>query len=67
MTPQEFRLAVKHRLIDLNKTQTWLCKEYTARTGKYCDHAYLKLLYDGKIHPKEPIRVIKEILGITEE
>lgn len=67
MTPQEFRLAVKHRLVDLNKTQTWLCREYTERTGKYCDASYLKLIYDGKIHPAEPIRVIKDILGIAEE
>lgn len=67
MTPAEFRLAVKHRLVDLNKTQTWLCREYTRRTGKYCDASYLKLLYDGKIHPAEPIRVIKEILDLPQE
>ena len=67
MTPAEFRLAVKHRLIDLGKTQTWLISEYRARTGKWCDNSYLKRLYDGKIHPDEPIRVIKDILGITEE
>ena len=67
MTPAEFRLAVKHRLIDLGKTQQWLCREYRARTGKWCDSSYLKRLYDGTIHPAEPIRVIKDILGIAEE
>lgn len=67
MTPQEFKLAVKHRLIDLGKTQTWLCEEYKARTGKWCDSSYLKRIYDGKIHPPEPIRVIREILDLPKE
>ena len=67
MTPAEFKLAVKHRLVDLNKTQTWLCEEYKRRTGKWCDASYLKRLYDGTIHPAEPIRVIKEILELPQE
>jgi len=63
----EFRLAVKHRLVDLGKTQQWLCDEYMARTGKYCDSSYLKRIYDGKIFPAEPVRVLKEILGLPQE
>lgn len=67
MTPQEFRLSVKHRLLDLGRPQTWLCAEVTAKTGRYCDSSTLKRVYDGTTK-KTPIRkAICEILGLPEE
>lgn len=67
MTPQEFRLSVKHRLVDLGRTQTWLCGEITAKTGRYCDSSTMKRVLDGTTK-KTPIReAIREILGLPEE
>lgn len=67
MTPQEFRLAVKHRLIDMNMTQAEMIREVHKRTGKYLDTSYLNKIYAGKNHPAEIIQAIREILDLPEE
>jgi len=67
MPPEDFRKAVKHRLIDLDKTQAWLCAEVTARTGRFCDNSTIKRIMDGTTK-KTPIKqTIMDILGISEE
>lgn len=67
MPPEDFRKAVKHRLIDLGKTQAWLCAEVTARTGRFCDNSTIKRIVDGTTK-KTPIKqTIMDILGISEE
>lgn len=67
MPPEELKKAVKHRLIDLGMTQRQLCKEITARTGRYCDNASIKRVLDGTTK-RSPIRkAICEILGLPEE
>lgn len=67
MASQDFRLAVKHRLIDLNMRQSELIREVSARTGKYLDSSYLNKIYAGKNHPAEIIKAIREILDLPEE
>ena len=67
MTPQEFKLAVKHRLLDLGMTQADMIREVSKRTGKYLDSSYMKKIYDGKNHPKEILAAIREILDLPEE
>lgn len=62
-----FRKAVKHKLIDLDKTQTWLCQEVSRRSGRYCDSNTLKKIYDGKLPGSAVIPVIREILDLPEE
>lgn len=62
-----FRRQIKHRLIDLNKTQTWLCGEVTKRCGRYCDSSMLKKIYDGKLPGSIIIQTIREILELPEE
>lgn len=61
------RKAVKHRLVDLDKTQTWLCREITARCGRYCDASMLKKIYDGKLPGSVIIPTIIEILDLPKE
>lgn len=56
--------AIKHRLIDLNMTQTALMEEITRRTGLYCDCSYLKKIMDGHVSPPKIVAAINEILGL---
>ena len=67
MTPGEFKLAVKHRLVDLGKTQAWLIREVRAKTGKYLDSSYMTRIYTGKNHPSEIMAAIREVLDLPEE
>lgn len=62
-----FKKAVKHRLIDMEKTQTWLCAEVTARCGRYCDSSMLKKVYEGKLPGSIIIPTIQEILDLPKE
>ena len=60
----DFGVAVKKRLVDLNRTQKWLVDEVQSRTGKYFDNGYLQKLMTGRA-TSEPMRsVICEILDI---
>lgn len=67
MTPQEFKLTVKHRLLDLGMTQADMIREVSKRTGKYLDSSYLAKIYAGKNHPKEIMEAILEILDLPQD
>lgn len=67
MTPQEFRLAVKHRLLDMGMNQAQLIAEVRSRTGMYLDRSYLNKIYTGGKHPAKIIAAIREILDLPEE
>lgn len=67
MPPEDFRKAVKHRLIDMDKSQAWLCEEVTARTGRFCDNATIKRILDGTTKKSPIIQAIREILDLPEE
>lgn len=60
----DFRKEVKHRLIDLGKTQKWLEDEISKRTGLFVDSGYIHKIMTG--HRKAPkiTAAICEILGI---
>ena len=69
----DFAKAVKHRLIDLEKTQEWLMAEVRKRTvsddkpeGMYIDSYYLQKIFRGERHPQKIIDAICEILEIEE-
>lgn len=67
MPPNDFKKAVKHRLVDMEKTQEWLCAEVTARTGRYCDRSTIHRVLSGETK-RTPIReAIREILDLPEE
>ena len=67
MPPNNFKKAVKHRLIDICMTQKQLSLEITERTGRYCDYATLKRVMDGTTKRSPIIEAIREILDLPEE
>lgn len=64
MPPDDIKKAVKHRLIDLGKTQRWLCAEVTARTGRYCDNATIRRVLNGTTKRTPILAAIREILDL---
>lgn len=64
MPDTNYAKMVKHRLIDMGKTQTWLFAEIKARTDLYCDWSYLKKISEGKEPGVRIVEAINEILGL---
>lgn len=62
----EFGKAVKKRLIDMDKRQTWLIEEVRAKTGLYFDDSYLAKILTGKIATPGMVQAIKEIVGLDD-
>lgn len=60
----DFRKEVKHRLIDLGKTQKWLEDEISARTGLFVDSGYIHKIMTGQRKAPKIVDAICEILGI---
>lgn len=67
MPHDDFKKAVKHRLIDMDRTQAWLCAEVTARTGRYCDNATIRRVLNGTTKRTPIIAAIREILDLPGE
>ena len=62
----EYRKTVKKRLIDIDKTQRWLCEEVSKKTGLYVDDSLLKRIFDGNVRGEKIVTAINEILEIGE-
>lgn len=62
----EFFKKVKHRLIDLDKSQKWLEEEITKKTGLFVDSSYLNKIYNGDRNAPKIRAAICEILEIEE-
>ena len=60
----EFGKAVKHRLIDVNKSQVWLAKEVSKRTGLFVDSRYLSKIFEGKRNPPTIMAAIADVLSM---
>lgn len=67
VTPQEFKKAVKHRLIDLDMTQAELIRTVSEKTGLFFDVSYINKIYNGQKHPAKILAAIREILDLPEE
>lgn len=67
MTPEEFKRAVKHRLVDLDWTQEQLCQAVSEKTGRYCTRATMSKIFTGKIRSPVLMTAIREILSLPEE
>lgn len=67
MPPDDIKRAVKHRLIDMDKTMAWLCGEVTARTGRYCDRATIRRVLNGTTKRTPILAAIREILDLPGE
>ena len=64
MPNTSYAKAVKHKLVDIGKPQTWLFAEIKERTGLYCDWSYLKKISDGREPGVKIVEAINEILGL---
>lgn len=69
----EFGMAVKVRLIEMQKTQSWLIEQVKERTGDFFDSSYLHRLLTGKLEggtgwdgKPGKAAVIREILGLED-
>lgn len=70
----DFGKAVKIRLIEMEKTQTWLVERVREETGAYFDDSWLNRILTGKVPAERgydgnpgKAQVIREILGMSEE
>ena len=63
----DFGKAVKKRLIDMDKKQTWLIEEVRTRTGLYFDDSYLSKVFTGKKETPSIVNAIREIVGLPDE
>ena len=61
-----FGLCVKTELLKRGKTQKWLEKEITGRTGLFVDSGYMDKILKGKRKAPKIVCSICEILGIQE-
>lgn len=59
----DFGVAVKKRLIDLNRNQAWLIEQVrTSEAGKFFDSAYLQKLMTGRATSAPMVEVIRGVL-----
>ena len=70
----DFGMAVRIRLIVMQKTQAWLIEQVREKTGDFFDSSYLHRLLTGKISGEAgyngkpgKAQVIREILDIKDE
>jgi len=63
----KFGKAVKIRLIEMDKTQDWLCEAVRNRTGLYFDTSYLWKVLNGVLSTPKIIEAIRDILDLHEE
>ena len=64
MSNTVFGKTIKKRLIDLEKTNGWLCEQVKEKTGLYFDDSYLSRICTGKSKAPKMVNAICEILGI---
>lgn len=60
----DYGKRVKHRLIDIDKTQKWLQDEVTKKTGLYMDRSYMTKILTGQLATPKIVSAINEILQI---
>lgn len=63
----DIRKIVKHKLIDLGKTQRWLEEEIRKRTGLFVDSGYMHKIMTGQRKAPKIVDAIFEILEIPSE
>lgn len=62
----EYGLAVRKKLLDINKTPTWLCAEVASRGNCYMDTQYLNKILTGQASSRKKIELIDAILQEAE-
>lgn len=62
-----FGVAVKTRLLGPPaKTQAWLAKEVSAKTGLFVDDAYVSKILTGQRNAPKVVQAIQEILNLPD-
>ena len=64
LTP--FGKAIKKKLVDLDKSHSWLINEISKRTGLYFDRSYLHKIMVGKLNTPNVVQAICDILDIPD-
>lgn len=59
-----FGKEVKKKLIDIDQTQEWLCREVSADTGLFVDSSYMSKILCGKLATPSIVNSIRKILEI---
>ena len=62
----DYEKAVKHRLIDLGKTQAWLFGRVKEETGLYCDYSYFLKICRGDEPGTKIVEAINSILELDD-
>lgn len=61
-----FGKAIKKKLVDLDKNQSWLIEQVCVHTGLYFDGSYLHKIMSGKLETPKVVQAIREILDIPD-
>ena len=59
--------AIKIRLIELDKPQTWLIEQVKELTGQYCDSSLLYKLSTGQLNVPKIRAAVNQVLGLEEQ
>ena len=59
--------AIKIRLIELDKPQTWLIEQVKELTGQYCDSSLLRKLSTGQLNVPKIRAAINQVLGLEDQ
>lgn len=60
----DFGKEIKKKLIDMDRTQTWLIEQVREKTGLYFDDSYLYKIQVGKLSTPKIVSAIQEILDL---
>ncbi len=63
----DFGKEIKKSLIDIGRTQAWLIKEVSDKTGLYFDRSYMHKILTGALTTPKIVDAICEILNISGE
>lgn len=59
----DFGKAIKKKLVDIDKNQTWLIEQVRSR-GYFCDSSYLYKIMSGEHEKTQAANAIREILDL---
>ena len=62
-----FGKNIKKRLIDMDKSPTWLIEQVAEKTGLYFDRSYLFKIQTGKLATPKIVNAINEILDFSDK
>ena len=63
----DFGKEIKIRLVEMDKSQTWLIEQVREKTGLHFDGGYLWKITAGVIATPSIVAAIREILGMSAE